>query len=281
MKSLFKIISFVFVFFAIIWLLDFVLSSIFHKDTDLLLHHGIGQITFYVLFILNVYLFQTYVNQENFMSLGLKPYPGVWTTFLKGWLAGVLAFVFYTLLMKISGVIDLQAKYSIGRIVTAFLVAFSAFGIALTEEILFRGFFLQTLLKDLPKWVAIVITGIMFVLFHDLAKVSNFWTVPKHMMLAGGLFCLNILLCFAYLKSGSLYLPVAIHSGLVFSKIFFRKMKMIHILSNSYLFGIDGDARRGLLAWLLFLSGIFILKYLITNPKSQNNISSSLRGRRS
>ncbi len=270
MRALLKITAFVIVFASAISLVEFVISFVFHKDAGLLIHHGIGQLTFYLLFILLVYLFQTYVNKQSFLSLGLKPYPGWKGSFLKGWIAGVLAFVFYTILTKFTGVIDFQNRWGFERVITAWGVAFSAFGIATTEEILFRGFFLQTLLKDLPKWPAIIITGILFVLFHDLANVSHFWTVPKHMMLAGGLFCLSMLLCFAYLKSGSLYLPIAIHSGLVFGKVFFRKMKIIEILDpNSYVWAIDGDARRGFMSWLLFLSGIFILKYLISNPKKQ------------
>ncbi len=237
------------------------------------MHHGIGQVTFYLLFVFNVFIFQTYVNKESFMSLGLKPHPGWFKSFLKGFVVGVFAFVFYTMLTKFAGVIDFKDRWGFERIITAFFVAFSAFGIATTEEILFRGFFFQTLLKDLPKWVAILITGIIFVLFHDLANISNFWTVPKHMMLAGGLFCLSTLLCFAYLKSGSLYLPIAIHAGLVFGKVFFRKMKMVEVLDpTSYVWAIDGDARRGVMAWLLFLGGIFVLKYLVADKK-QNNFS--------
>lgn len=274
MKALIKVGAFIAVFAAAIWLIEFVISVVFHQDADLLIHHGIGQFVFYLLFILNVYIFQIYVNKKNFLSLGLKPHPGWIQSFLKGWAVGVFAFVFYTVLTKFFGIIDFRDRWGFERIVTAFFVAFSAFGIATTEEILFRGFFFQTLLKDLPKWPAIIITSILFVLFHDLANVSSFWTVPDKMMLAGGLFCLSVLLCFAYLKSGSLFLPIAIHSGLVFGKVFFRKMKMIEILDfNSYLFAIDGDARRGIVAWLLFLGGIFVLKYLVSNPKKINAVS--------
>lgn len=265
MKSLLKIVSFIGLFALQVIAVDFAVQFVFHRDPDLLLHHGIGQFVFYALFVFNVVIFQIWVNRQSFLSLGLKPYPHWLSTFLKGWAAGVAAFVIFTLLQKAFGIIEFRDRWGFERILTAFLVSFSAFGIATTEEILFRGFFFQTLLKGMSKWPAIVITGILFVLFHDLAHIYNFWTVPKHMMLAGGLFCLNILICFAYLKTRALYLPIAIHSGLVFGKIFFRKMKLIEVLDpNSYAWGIDGDARRGFMSWLLFLGGIFILKYLIT-----------------
>ena len=269
MKALTKVLAFILVFAGVIALIHYVIQFLFQEDPGLLLHHGVGQLSFYFLFILNVFLFQTYVNREGFLALGLKPYPGFVQTLLKGWLAGVAAFVFYSALMGVFDVVEFRIKWSIARIATAFFVAFSAFAIALTEEILFRGFFLQTMLKDLPAWIAVTVTGIIFVFFHDLAHPLSFFTEERQMMLAGGLFSLNVLLCMAYLKSKTLFLPIGIHSGLVYAKIFFRKMKMMYAIepANSYLFGLEGDARRGFLAWILFLAGILVLNYLITERK--------------
>ena len=265
MKALLKVLAFILTFALMIALLDYAIQFLFHEDSGLLLHHGGGQFIFYLLFVLNVFVFQTYVNRQSLLSLGLKPYPGWYVTVLKGWAAGAIAFIGYTALMGAFGIVEFHFRPGIGRFLTAFFVAFSAFAIALTEEVLFRGFFLQTMLKDLPKWLAVTVTGIMFVFFHDLAQIQKFWTDPWHRMLAGGLFSLNILLCVAYLKTRMLYLPIGIHSGLVFAKLFFLRMKLIHIVErNSYLWGVDGDARRGFLAWLLFLAGIFVLQFLIT-----------------
>ena len=266
MKALIKIFAFILIFSGVLIGVHYVLSSFFHKDTGLLLHHGIGQLTFYILFVLLVFIFQTYINRQRFLSLGLEPYSGWYVTLLKGWMTGVIAFTTYTILTKLFGVIDLQTKWSTERVLVAVMVAFSAFGIALTEEILFRGFFLQTFLKDLPVWISVVITGIVFIFFHDLTRISSFWKEPRQMMLAGGLFSLNILLCVAYLKSKALWLPIGIHSGLVYAKVFFMKMRLIQVVDpNSYLFGLGGDARRGFLAWVLFLSGILILNLLISD----------------
>ena len=270
MKSLVKVAAFILVFSGIIVLLHSAIGFISHKDPGLLMHHGWGQLTFYLLFVLNVFLFQQYVNKESFVFLGLELYPGWLVTVLKGWIAGAIAFVFYSWLMSVFGVLEFSASLKIGKIVVAVLVAFSAFTIAFTEEVLFRGFFLQTMLKELPKWVAVTVTGIIFIFFHDLANIQNFWTVPRSMMLAGGLFSLNVLLCVAYLKSKTLYLPIGIHSGLVFAKIVFKQGKLMGILQrDSYLFGLDGDARRGVLAWLLFLGGILVLNFLITEREKK------------
>ena len=270
MKALTKVAAFIFVFAATLTFLHYVVGFIFRKDPGVLLHHGGGQVIFYLLFILYVFLFQKYVNNESFLSLGLELYPSWFVTVLKGWLVGAIAFISYSALMAVFGVVEFRIKYGIWRSLLALLIGFSAFGIALTEEILFRGFFLQTMLKDMSKWSAIIITGIIFVFFHDLTHIERFWTVPKQAMLAGGLFSLNVLLCFAYLKSKTLYLPIGIHSGLVFAKVVFRELKLLALKQdNSYLFGLNGDARRGIFAWLFFLAGIFVLNYLITEREKK------------
>ncbi|MBI4395307.1 MAG: CPBP family intramembrane metalloprotease [Candidatus Omnitrophica bacterium] len=273
MKAFVKIFAFVFVFAAFLATLHYGVQFLFQKDAGLLLHHGTGQVTFYLFFVLLVFLFQKYVNREPFSSLGLRAYSGWYVTLLKGWAAGAIAFVGYSLLMGAFGAVVFTYRPGFGRLVTAFVVAFSGFTIALTEEIMFRGFFLQTLLKDLPKWIAVTVTGLIFVVFHDLANPLSFFTQPRQMMLAGGLFSLNLLLCMAYLKTRSLFLPVGIHSGILFAKIFSRKMKMIGAGVDSYWLGLEADARRGFLAWIFFILGIFILNYLITEREKRGTAS--------
>ena len=266
MKAIAKITAFLAVFAGAIVLIHYGALFIFGKDPGLLAHHGPGQFTFYALFILNVFLFQRYVNKASVVSLGLKRFEGWRRVFLKGWLAGMAAFLGYCFLLNAFGVVEFQIKSWPKfwlNFPVAILVACSAFLVALTEDVLFRGFFLQTLLKDLPKWPSIVLTGILFGFFHKLNRVSDFWTLPEDAMLFGGIFCLNILLCQAFFQARSLYLPIGIHSGLVFAKMAVKKLRLVHVLENgSYWFGLDGDPRRGFLAWGLFLAGVFVLQFL-------------------
>ena len=39
--------------------------------------------------------------------------------------------------------------------------------------------------------------------------------------------------------------------------------------ASSYWFGLEGDARRGFIAWIFFLAGIFVLNYLITEREKK------------
>jgi uncharacterized protein len=270
MKSLSKLAGFILSLGLALLTLHFIVTGIFGKDPGFLRHSGVGHVTFYILFVLNVFIFQKWVNREGFLSLGLNPYSGWQMTVLKGWIVGVLAFIGYTLVMQAAGVIVLKMDYRFGRVLLALLIGCTAFMIALTEEILFRGFFLQTLLKDLPVWMAVVITGIIFVFFHKLGSIQDFWLIPYDAMLAGGIFALHLLLTAAYFKTKLLYLPLGIHSGLVFGKVVFRKLKLIEVIEpESFWFGLGGDARRGFLAWILFVSGILVLRFLITKREKK------------
>jgi len=174
MKSLAKVVSFILILIAALTILHFAIVLIFDQDPGFLRHSGVGHVTFYLLFILNVFLFQKFVNKQSISSLGFRRYPGWWITVLKGWGVGVIAFVSYTLLMEAFGVIELRMKYDMGRILLALLIGLTAFGIAATEEALFRGFFLQTMLKDLPTWVAVLISGIIFVNKLSREKLISF-----------------------------------------------------------------------------------------------------------
>ena len=58
MKSLIKVAAFILFFAAQILVMDLAIQFLFHKSPDLLLHHGIGQLAFYLLFIFDVVPFQ-------------------------------------------------------------------------------------------------------------------------------------------------------------------------------------------------------------------------------
>ncbi|MDD5085967.1 MAG: type II CAAX endopeptidase family protein [Candidatus Omnitrophica bacterium] len=271
MKSLVKILAFIATFALAVLALHLIGLFVFGKNPELLMHHGAGQVIFYVLFVLNVFLFQKYVNRKSFLSLGLEPSKERFILLAKGWALGAASFIVYTLLMVVFHVLGFRSSLSIERVLIGFLVAFSGFTIALFEEILFRGFFLQTCLEDMPVWCAVVVTGIIFCFFHDLAHPLDFFTDPRQGMLFGGIFALNILLCYAYLKTGNLYLSVGIHSGLVFAKVLFRKGRFLEILNNdSWLWGMGGDARRGVIAWVFFVAAILLVRWILLKRRASS-----------
>lgn len=77
----------------------------------------------------------------------------------------------------------------------------------LVEEILFRGFLQSFIRQNLGRKQAIVITSLLFSLFHysPEQKISNLTIVAS-------LFVFSLFLGLVYEKRGSLFAPVALHS---------------------------------------------------------------------
>jgi uncharacterized protein len=77
----------------------------------------------------------------------------------------------------------------------------------LVEEILFRGFLQSFIRQHLGRKQAIVMTSLLFSLFHysPEQKMSN-------LTIVGSLFIFSLFLGFVYEKRGSLLAPIALHS---------------------------------------------------------------------
>jgi membrane protease YdiL (CAAX protease family) len=88
----------------------------------------------------------------------------------------------------------------------------AAMGYAVSEELLFRGLFLRSLLLDHPPRRAMLISSVLFAALHFLRpNLSSADIIPFLGLVVAG----NVL-AYAAWKSGSLWLPIGIHAGWVF-----------------------------------------------------------------
>ncbi len=85
----------------------------------------------------------------------------------------------------------------------------TAMAFAVSEELLFRGLFLRTLLLDQPPMRAILLSSVLFAALHFLRPALG-WTDLIPFL---GLVVAGIVLAYAAWKSGSLWLPIGIHAG--------------------------------------------------------------------
>jgi hypothetical protein len=99
-------------------------------------------------------------------------------------------------------VMDWQGWMIVGRRVIAALALFMLTG--LFEELLFRGFAFQTLLRDVPAWVPILLLSALFGLVHTGNPDATFFSTINT-ILAG------VWLSVAYLKTCRLWFPTALH----------------------------------------------------------------------
>ena len=217
-----------------------------------------------ITFILNIILALRFKIKKKISDFGLSWSPRKFNISLKGFFTGASLAVFYFAWMYISNIFDIKIDVSFSKVFFAILSAlFTAITISVAEEFLFRGVLFQTLLDDFPIWIAVLVTSIIFAFTHKLLEPGSIVTNANNLMLMGGLFCLGVLLCFAYLKSKALFLPIGIHAGLVFVVRMIGILRLLEYPQFSWWFGSRGDPRKGIICWAMFIGTIFILKYVL------------------
>lgn len=142
-----------------------------------------------------------------FRALGASPHRGWLKNFGLGSLLGVVTLVVAALLTYVTrGVrfrLDPAGARPIGQTVAVTLIIF-VFAAA-AEEILFRGYPLQTLTRANLAWLGVLLTSLPFAAVH----LNNPHTVPGFTFVNTAL--AGVWLAVAYLRTRSLWLPLALH----------------------------------------------------------------------
>jgi len=246
--------------------LVFVIVGIFSAAAGALIAPFTG-FTFYkvvrrsvaVFAIIGCWLFWKFYLKRPIKSLGLDLSGKQLRNLFVGLSLGVGAISIYVALAIGSGLFKVELhRFSQEFLFVAAWSLPAAIIIGIMEEFLFRGVTLQSLLVDLKMPLAVVITSAFYAIIHTKMPHQLIVMWPKLL----GLFLLGIALCYGYLRSGSLFLSIGIHSGLVYA-IKLRKMLFVDPPAQfEWLFG-DKWLVGGALSW--FAIGIIIL-LIRTNP---------------
>ncbi len=261
--GLVRIAAFVAAFAILIAPPDFAARCLFGAGAGLLGHTGPGRLVVCGLLLGLALLFNRALPRP--LPFGLRAFPGWRGLVGRGWVFGIAGYLIYALLMRCGGAVEFRAPRSWPDVAGAIpTCALAGLAIATVEEVIFRGFLLRTAAGALPRWPAVIVTGILFAFFHDLANPGDLLTEPADRMLFGGVFCLHVLLCASAIRTRSLHLGIGIHAGLVFGEALFRKLRLFDVVNDdSWFLGLDGDPRRGFFAWGLFLASVLLIPRLM------------------
>ncbi|MEM8673547.1 MAG: type II CAAX endopeptidase family protein [Cyanobacteria bacterium P01_G01_bin.67] len=131
----------------------------------------------------------------------------------------------------------------------------SAVGIALAEELLFRGWLLDELQRDYGKKTCIGVTAIVYAVAHFLKPIEE---IIRTGVTFPALVLLGIALVLAKYKHGDrLGISIGLHAGLVWSYYIVNVGELIEYtnLVPVWVTGIDGNPIAGVTG-LVFLSGL-------------------------
>jgi uncharacterized protein len=132
---------------------------------------------------------------------------------------------------------------------------FSAVGIALAEQLLFRGWLLDELRRDYSKKTCVWVTAIAYAIAHFLKPVAE---IIRTAATFPALVLLGITLVLAKYKYGDrLGISIGIHAGLVWGYYIVSVGQLIEYTNQVpvWVTGIDGNPIAGVMG-LVFLSGL-------------------------
>lgn len=150
-----------------------------------------------------------------------QPMAHLFGAFDRQWLAqlcwgaalGALLMVLPALFLTITGTVSWQfhglQQVAIGAAVLLFV------GVAVTEELTFRGFMFQRLIAGIGSWPAQIAMSAYFVLNHASAlQQGDSWNY----LAMANIFIASLMFGFAYLRTSSLAMPIGLHLMANFSQ---------------------------------------------------------------
>jgi hypothetical protein len=136
-------------------------------------------------------------------SIGLKFHPNWWRELMGGVVIWLIILSAFGLVAYALGWTQVSARsITVDQIPIMFLSIALILALVVFEELLFRGYLLQTLIEGIGLWAAVILMPLLFALAH----------VPTHDFLAVfGVWLFGIVLTLFYLKMKSLWMPIGIH----------------------------------------------------------------------
>ena len=207
---------------------------------------------------------------------------------LRGWTLAVTSMAALVLAMSVAQVFEPTFRLSFSRSISRCFSAFLSGVFAGTlEEIFFRGILFKGLLQGGRLFRAFVLSSLFYSALHFVSPGEAyfvnglepmagfrhlFYTFTPFLeplnVLPGmfGLFLLGIVLSYAFLRTGNLYLPIGLHAGWIFS---LKSMRVFgdYIRENlGWLFGsTDPKIVSGVATWIGLISVLLLVHWWTRN----------------
>lgn len=170
-----------------------------------------GQIMNFIMITGSVYIARRWLDRRSFESLGLKLSGQTWIDILAGIGITLLQMGFIYVVMFALGWITFQGFAwqfdPISVVISSVLATFVAFIlVGWNEELLSRGYHLQTIASGLNLFWGVIISSAVFGLLH-LGNPNATWVS------AAGIFFAGLYLAYGYIRTKQLWLSIGLHIG--------------------------------------------------------------------
>ena len=216
------------------------------------------------------------------VSSGIKFRPGFFRQFLLGFLLAGLPLLIYYGLGLLTGAWIIHIDYDSAGVTILYIIKYALIAclIGVIEEILFRGFVLQSFLESMSLPAAVCACSLIYSMLHffkadvfvptGFQPLVGFVTIAqffkpiffeffKNLPAIIGLFLVGVVLSYAFIKTKSLYLSIGLHTGMVFM-MKADGMFLVRVREKlGWLFG-DSKLVTGVLVWFLLIFILFVIK---------------------
>jgi membrane protease YdiL (CAAX protease family) len=198
-----KIGVYLIIFFTIWSIRELVVQPIFLTPLDAFASEVIGEIIKLTVWTLPAILLIRHFQDD--MWIGLNE---MFTTKPK-WFkdAPILLVVFAPVLSAFlrQGGLYIDPEFVPARLIGAVLL------VGITEEIVFRGFLLNALLKKMKLYPAIAINEVLFVLIHFPIWIYHGRELSGFLSGLPAVFILGVLFSYSFIKTKNIFVPIALH----------------------------------------------------------------------
>ena len=244
--------------------------------------------TFMIACAVLFFLFRPLLNIDKLSDLGFVNLRDGAGDLLRGWIIAALSFEALLIAMSIAQVFEPYFRLSVWQSLSRCFNALAAgVFIGALEELFFRGILFKGLLEDGRLLRALILSSLFYSAVHfvspgqayfidtldPLAGFRHLFTtfipfLDPATLLPGvfGLFLLGVLLSYAFLRTGNLYLAIGLHAGWVFS------LKSVRVFGDyrredlGWLFGsTDPKIVSGIAAWIGILTVLVVVHWLTRN----------------
>ncbi|HCM89230.1 MULTISPECIES: CPBP family intramembrane glutamic endopeptidase [Vagococcus] len=138
------------------------------------------------------------------------PFPEIYNTKIdwKKWTTLALGMILYLLIGSYFQYGNLEIRNSFKLITVINSVLF----VGITEELVFRGLILNTLLIKFNKWLVIVVSSVLFLMIHFPVWIQT--NTFSANLSSGGfvqVFILGIIFSLSFIKSRNIFVPIMLH----------------------------------------------------------------------
>lgn len=210
--------------------------------------------------------FRKKIDQKSILSLGLENFFSKRKELILGFVVGIVSLSFVVATKVVFGVATWAPKvFTVSDWLMSFYFLLVVFCIGFVEELFFRGYLLQSFVKEWGEKQAAIITSLFFSLTHFIRPISDPLVLIPEMI---GLFFVGYALSYAWIYTRALYLPIGIHAGWVYV-VKMQKMFVDPVPHDLHWFFGGERLVTGAVAWMFMFLFLFGLRQIFSQGEKK------------